>query len=93
MKPHTMSEIRQGIRAALEKWGGVPDVFPVSQGTEAVMGVLLKYIPVEHFNRGDAESDLILVERKELEALRAFHAACGGRAPNPHGLSEAWVPG
>lgn len=78
MKPHTMSEIRQGIRAALEKWGGCPDLFPPAQGTEAVMGVLLKFIPVEHFNRGDAESDLVLVERKELEALRVFHAACGG---------------
>lgn len=92
MKPHTMSEIRQGIRAALERWGGVPDVFPVAQGTEAVMGVLLKYIPVEHFNRGEAESDLVLVERKELWALREFHAACGGRAPSKHGLSETWVP-
>ena len=81
MKPHTMSEMRQGIRGALERWGGVPEVFPPAQGTEAVMGVLLKFIPVEHFTRGEAESDLVLVERKELESLRAFHAACGGAAP------------
>ena len=78
MKPHTMSEIRKGIRDALNKWGVAHDVFNPAQGTEAVMGVLLKYIPVEHFNRGEPASDLVLVEREELEALIAFHAACGG---------------
>ena len=79
MKPHTMSEIRKGIRDALDKWAG--NGFNPAQGTEAVMGVLLQHIPVEHFNRGAPESDLVLVERKELEALRSFHAACVGFDP------------
>jgi len=40
--------------------------------TEEIMGVLLKYIPVEHGNRGEPESELVVVEKSELERLEAL---------------------
>lgn len=36
------------------------------------MGVLLKYIPVEHGNRGEPESELVMVGKAEWERLEAL---------------------
>ena len=36
------------------------------------MGVLLKHIPVEHGNRGEPESELVMVEKAEWERLKAL---------------------
>lgn len=74
MKPHLVSEIRKGIRDILVRrspqvaaLGYIPD----GRITEEIMSVLLKYIPVEHGNRGEPESELVMVEKAEWERLRS----------------------
>ena len=75
MKPHLVSEIRKGIRDILVRrspqvaaLGYIPD----GRITEEIMGVLLKYIPAEHVNRGEPESELVVVEKSEWERLKAL---------------------
>ena len=75
MKPHPVSEIRKGIRDILvhrspqvAALGYIPD----GRITEEIMGVLLKHIPVEHGNRGEPESELVMVEKSEWERLKAL---------------------
>ena len=75
VKPHLVSEIRKGIRDILVRrspqvaaLGYIPD----GRITEEIMGVLLKYIPVEHGNRGEPESELVMVEKAEWERLEAL---------------------
>lgn len=68
MKPHLVSEIRKGIRDTIVKWH--PTARTDGRITEEIMGILLRYIPVEHGNRGEAVSDLVMVERAELERLK-----------------------
>lgn len=67
MKPHLVSEIRKGIRDTLVKWH--PTARTDGRITEEIMGILLRYIPVEHGNRGQPESELVMVERAEWERL------------------------
>ena len=74
MKPHLVSEIRKDIRDILVRrspqvaaLGYIPD----GRITEEIMSVLLKYIPVEHGNRGEPESALVMVEKVEWERLEA----------------------
>ena len=69
MKPHLVSEIRKGIRDILVKWH--PTARTDGRITEEIMAVLLKYIPVEHGNRGEPESELVMVEKAEWERLRS----------------------
>ena len=82
MKPHLVSEIRKGIRDILVRrspqvaaLGYIPD----GRITEEIMGVLLKYILVEHGNRGEPESELVMVEKAEWERLKALDTGASGR--------------
>jgi len=68
MKPHLVSEIRKGIRDTIVKWH--PTARTDGRITEEIMAILLRYIPVEHGNRGTAISDLVMVERVEWERLK-----------------------
>lgn len=75
MKPHLVSEIRKGIRDVLVRRG--PQIatlgyIPDGRITEEIMEHLLKYIPVEHGNRGLPESELVVVEKAEWERLKAL---------------------
>jgi hypothetical protein len=63
-------EIRNGIRDVLVKWH--PTARTDGRITEEIMSILLRYIPVEHFNRGNPESELVLVEKAEWERLKAL---------------------
>ena len=40
--------------------------------TEEIMAILLRYITVEHGNRGTAISDLVMVERGEWERMKGM---------------------
>ena len=67
MKPHLVSEIRKGIRDTLVKWH--PTARTDGRITEEIMVILLRYITVEHGNRGEPESELVMVEKLEWERL------------------------
>jgi hypothetical protein len=70
MKPHRVSEIRKGIRDTIVKWH--PTARTDGRITEEIMAILLRYIPVEHGNRGTAISDLVMVERGEWERMKGM---------------------
>ena len=72
MKPHLGSALRNGLRDTLVKWH--PTARTDGRITEEIMAILLRYIPVEHGNRGTAISDLVMVERGEWERMKGMVA-------------------
>jgi hypothetical protein len=85
MKPHRLADLANALTAVAAQYG------QQEQCRERILSILLEHFAPEHDNRGPELETAVLVDARELEALRKDREECLGSIDAFLSEASRWI--